>query len=112
EAELLVQPMYQRCRALLAAGRGRPAEAEAWAARAIAAAAEVGVGWDRLEALRARGQALLLAREPAAAADALRAVWTHAVEHGIDEPGVFPVAPDLAEALAELEKLDEARAVI
>ncbi len=39
EAELLVQPMYQRCRALLAAGQGRPAEAEAWAARAIAAAA-------------------------------------------------------------------------
>ena len=112
EAELLVQPMYQRCRALLAAGRGRPAEAEAWAARAIAAAAEVGVGWDRLEALRARGQALLLAREPAAAADVLRAVWTHAVEHGIDEPGVFPVAPDLVEALAELEELDEARAVL
>ncbi len=112
EAELLVQPMYQRCRALDAAGRGRPAEAEAWAARAIAAAAEVGVGWDRLEALRARGQALLLAREPAAAADALRAVWTHCVEHGIDEPGVFPVAPDLVEALAELEELDEARAVI
>ena len=112
EAELLVQPMYQRCRALEAAGRGRPAEAEAWAARAIAAAAEVGVGWDRLEALRARGLALLLAREPAAAADALRAVWTHCVEHGIDEPGVFPVAPDLVEALVELEALDEARAVI
>ena len=112
EAELLVQPMFQRCRALEAAGRGRPAEAEAWAARAIAAAAEVGVGWDRLEALRARGLALLLAREPAAAADALRAVWTHCVEHGIDEPGVFPVAPDLVEALVELEALDEARAVI
>ena len=38
-------------------GRGAPAEAEAWAARAISAAAEVGVGWDRLEALRARGLA-------------------------------------------------------
>ena len=30
---------------------------------------------------------------------------------GVDEPGVFPVAPDLVEALAELGELDEARAV-
>ena len=112
EAELLVQPMFQRCRALLAAGRGRPDEAEAWAVQAIAEAAVAGVGWDRLEALRARGSAFLLARDPGAAADALRAVWAHCAEHGIDEPGVFPVAPDLVEALAELGALDEARAVI
>jgi hypothetical protein len=30
---------------------------------------------------------------------------------GVDEPGVFPVAPDLVEALARLGELDEARAV-
>ncbi len=30
---------------------------------------------------------------------------------GVDDPGVFPVAPDLVEALVENEELDEARDV-
>jgi DNA-binding CsgD family transcriptional regulator len=33
------------------------------------------------------------------------------VRHGITEPGVFPVAPELVEALADLGELDEARAI-
>ena len=77
EQELLMWPMYERCRALLAAGRGLPDEAERWAAETIARAEETGNRWDRLEALRARGTAALLAHEPARAAESLRAVWEH-----------------------------------
>jgi DNA-binding NarL/FixJ family response regulator len=39
-------------------------------------------------------------------------VWEHTRREGVDEPGVFPVAPDLIEALVELGELDEARAVV
>jgi DNA-binding CsgD family transcriptional regulator len=111
ERELLVSPMYERCRALLAAGRGLPEEAVRWAADAIARAETTGVSWDRLEALRARGLAALLAHEPARAAESLGAAWEHTQREGVEEPGVFPVAPDLVEALVELGELDEAAAV-
>ena len=82
--------MYERCRALLAAGRGLPDEAERWAAEAIARAEAIGVRWDWLEALRARGIAALLAHEPARAAESLRAVWEHTQREGVDEPGRVP----------------------
>jgi DNA-binding CsgD family transcriptional regulator len=104
--------MYERCRALLAAGRGLLAEAQRWTAKALALAEATATGWDRLEALRAHGIAALLDRDPARAAESLRVVWQHTEREGVDEPGVFPVAPDLVEALVELGELDEARAVI
>ena len=72
ERGLLTWPMYERCRSLLAAGRGLPGEAERWAADAIARADETDVGWDRLEALRARGTAALLDHDPSRAAASLR----------------------------------------
>ena len=100
--------MYERCRALLAAGRGLPDEAEEWAAKAIARAVSTGVRWDELEALRARGIAALLAHEPARAVESLRDVWEHTQREGVDDPGAFPVAPDLVEALAEIGEHDEA----
>ena len=109
--ELLIWPMYERCRALLAAGRGLPEEAEEWAAKAIARAESTGVRWDQLEALRARGIAALLAHEPARAIESLRRVWEHTQREGVDDPGAFPVAPDLVEALAEVGEHDEALAV-
>jgi DNA-binding NarL/FixJ family response regulator len=111
ERELFVHPAYERCRALLAAGCGFPAEAERWAAEAIAVAEAVGTRWDELEGKRARASAALLAHEPVLAAESLRAVWEHAQREGVDEPGAFPVAPDLIEALVELGELNEARAV-
>jgi AAA ATPase domain len=52
--ERVMWPMYERCRALLAAGRGLPDEAERWAAETLARAEATGTQWDRLEALRAR----------------------------------------------------------
>ena len=111
EGELLIWPMYERCRALLAAGRGLPGEAERWAGEAIARAEATGGGWDLFEALRARGSAALLARVPEHALDSLDYVWRHARSEGVDEPGVFPVAPDLVDALLELGEHRQARAV-
>ena len=109
--ELLFWPMYERCRALLAAGRGLPEATATWGAQAIARAEATGVEWDRLEALRAIAIAALLEHEPARAADALRAVSEHTVREHVDEPGVFPFASDLVEALVELGALAEAAAV-
>lgn len=111
DRELLGAAGYERCRALLAAGRGHPGEAERWAAEAIACSEASGLRWNHLEALRARGIAALLAHDPARAAASLRTVWEHTRREGVDEPGVFPVAPDLVEALVELEEPDEAWAV-
>ncbi len=111
ERELLVPPMYERCRALLAAGRGSSEEAEAWATEAIALAVATESRWDELEALRARGIAALMARGPGAALESLWPVWEHTVRERVDEPGVFPVAPELVEALAEQDEIDAAQGV-
>ena len=111
DRETLIFPMYERCRALLGAGRGRAGDAEQWAAKAIAAADATRSRWDELEALRARGIAALVEHKPERAAESLRTVWEHTRREGVDEPGVFPVAPELVEALAELGELDQALAV-
>jgi DNA-binding CsgD family transcriptional regulator len=92
----------------LAAGEGDADEAETWAADAIARGRETGSRWDWLEAMRARGIAALLVREPQRAAESLGAVWEHTLRERVDEPGAFPAAPDLVEALADLGALDDA----
>ncbi len=111
DRQLLLWPMYERCRALLAAGRGIPDDARRWSVEAIARADETGVRWDRLEALRASGIAELLARDPEAALERLRPVWAHTEREGVDDPGAFPVAPELVETLVELGAPDDARVV-
>jgi DNA-binding CsgD family transcriptional regulator len=111
DGELLTWACYDRCRALLAAGRGLPDETERWAAEAIARAQRTGLHWDVLESLRARGMGALLTRDLTLAEESLGAVWEHMQREGVEEPGAFPVAPDLVEALADLGKLDEAQAV-
>lgn len=103
--------VHERCLALLAAGRGNPDDAERSAGRAIDAANANGVAWQLLETLRARGLARLLAHDPRAAAADLGRVWEVAEREGIDDPGTFPVAPDLVEALLENGERDRARAV-
>ena len=112
EEELFVVPVVERCRALLAAGRGLPEEAEKWAQETIARAVAVGTQWDWLEALRARGIAALLTHDSATAVESLKAVWDHTLREGVDEPGAFPVAPELVEALMEVGELGEAEAVV
>ena len=111
DEELLITPTYQRCRALVAAGRGLGDEARRWAEPALEAAEPLGFRWQVLESRRALGIAALLAHDPGAAAGHLRAVWDHTLREGVDEPGAFPVAPELAGALAELGELAEAQAV-
>ncbi len=111
DGQFLITPTYQRCRALLAAGRGLAGEAERWAAPALAEAEARGFRWQTLEASRALGLAALLEHDPALAAQRFGAVWHHTQREGIDEPGAFPVAPDLVESLVELGARDEARTV-
>jgi DNA-binding CsgD family transcriptional regulator len=109
--EQIAGPIVARCAALLAAGRGHGEEAERHAHEAIAGAAETGLRWDELEARRALGLAALLALEPERAADALGVVWDATRIAGVGDPGVFPVAPDLVEALVASGRPDQARAV-
>ena len=111
DGELLVWPCYDRCRALVAAGRGLAEETQRWSADAIERAQRTGLHWDVLEASRARGLGDLLARNLQPAAESFRAVWAHTQREGVDDPGVFPVAPDLVEMLVELGELEEAQAV-
>jgi DNA-binding CsgD family transcriptional regulator len=107
--EFLGIGIQERCRALLAAGRGLPHQAEAHAAKAMDVT-EPG-WWDWLEASRAIGIVALLEHDHQRAAEHLRPVWEHTEREGIDDPGVFPVAPELVEALVELNEAAEARAV-
>jgi DNA-binding CsgD family transcriptional regulator len=53
----------------------------------------------------------LLAREPEPAAAALTEIWEHTRREGVADPGAFPVAPDLVEALVWLGRITEAEAV-
>jgi DNA-binding CsgD family transcriptional regulator len=112
EGELFAVPVLERCRALLAAGRGSAEEAEKWAHETIARAEAVGQQWDWLQALLARGIAALLSHDPATALDSLDTVWQHMLREGVEEPGAFPVAPELVEALVELGRFPEARVII
>jgi DNA-binding CsgD family transcriptional regulator len=108
---LLSWPMYERCRALLAAGRGDQEDARRWASTALARAETTGVEWDRLEVERALGLVALLAKDWPEAVGHLGAVWDHTEREGVLDPGAFPVAPDLVEALVEGEDLARARSV-
>jgi DNA-binding CsgD family transcriptional regulator len=103
-----------RCQAMLAALQGFPAEVNRWAAAAAASAAAASndrladLRWDQLEILRARGIAALLAQQPERAAAMLGPVWEHTCREGVDDPGAFPVAPDLVEALLRLDRVSDA----
>ena len=109
--ELTFRPQYQRCQALLAAARGDEGDTQRWANDAITRAQQTGSRWDELEARRARGIVALRAGAPDRAVTDLAAVWEHTRGEGILELGAFPVAPELVEALVELDRVAEARTV-
>jgi DNA-binding CsgD family transcriptional regulator len=88
-----------RLHALHAAIQGEPAEASRWADAVARAEKNDCPVWDRLEAVRARGIVALLQEDWSSAARLLISVWDHTVKEGIDDPGAFPVAADLVEAL-------------
>ena len=102
DSELLVWPMYERCRALLATGRGRPTRHDAGPRRRWTRVAETGVCWDLLECRRALGTLELLGHDPARQSSSCAPVWEHTEREGVRDPGAFPVAPDLVEALVEI----------
>src|SRR5262249_10987059 len=64
DRELSPRQFYERCCALLAAGRGHADEARRWSNEAIAQADALGYQWDWLEGLRARGMTDLLEGKP------------------------------------------------
>ncbi|HEX9824947.1 MAG TPA: AAA family ATPase [Actinomycetota bacterium] len=108
ERDLFVGPTFERCHALLAACRGQPEEAQRWGSKALAGAEATGATWQLLETQRALGLAALFALQHADAVAHLLPVWDHAEREGIGDPGAFPVAPDLVEALVTLDELDRA----
>jgi DNA-binding CsgD family transcriptional regulator len=110
-SDRFVAPVYERCRSLVAVYRGRPDEAKQWVADVIVKSEMLGKSWDLLEGLRAQGIAELFAHEPERAVTSLRRIWRYTEQEGIEDPGAFPVAPDLVEALVELGEFDEAREV-
>jgi len=100
--------------AVLAAVRGDAGRATALAAQVLQASGPNPDEWewDRLEALRVAGVTALLARDPQQAVTSLGAVWEHMEREGVEDPGAFPVAGDLAEALAETGQFETATQVI
>ncbi len=112
DSDLLLWPMFERCRALAAATRGDVADAREWGRRAADRAERTGVGWDRLEATRALGLAALLSKDVDEAVRHLSVVWEHTLREGVLDPGTFPAGPDLVEALVEAASYDAARAVV
>ncbi|MGH3071205.1 MAG: AAA family ATPase, partial [Gaiellaceae bacterium] len=110
-SDRFASPVYERCRSLVAVCRGLPTGVAQLTDEVIARSESLGKGWDLLEGLRAQGLAALHARDLERAAASLRRVWRYTIEEGIDDPGAFPVAPDLVEALVELGELDEAAVV-
>jgi len=100
--------------AVLAAVRGDAGRASALAAEVLQASGPNPDEWewDRLEALRVAGLAALLTRDPEQAVTSLAAVWEHMEREGVEDPGAFPVATDLAEALAETGQFEAAAQVI
>ncbi len=94
--------------AVVAVRYGDVPAAREWASLAHEHAERFGDVWNRLEADHVLGVAALQSGEPEAAEARLRGVFDHVVTVGLMEPGTFPVAPDLVEALALQGRHDEA----
>ena len=111
EAEALESPDDERLRALMAALRGDVAEVERWAPEAFAGADRVGDNWSRLEAYRALALAAAVNGDHEEVVQKCQYVWDWVQREGVLEPGAFPVAGELVEALVGLSRLAEARVV-
>jgi DNA-binding CsgD family transcriptional regulator len=67
--------------------------------------------WDLLEAKRAIGLAALFEDDDPSAIGSFEEVWHHCQREGVNDPGAFPVAGDLVEALVGVDALDRASEV-
>jgi DNA-binding CsgD family transcriptional regulator len=104
--------LRDRCRAVLAAVRGSSPETRRWGDMVLQASeASAEHTWDRLEALRALGVSMLLDHMPDHAVECLSEVWEHTRRERVEDPGAFPVAGDLVEALVEADAIAKARGV-
>ena len=99
-------------RADVAVRYGDVAAARKWALLSREHAEAFGHVWIRLESDHVLALAALQSGEPEAAETLLRGIFEHVVEAGLLEPGTFPVAPDLVEALALQGRYDAAYEVI
>lgn len=114
ELELASQPYsttaaisQHRCRALLAAARGDKQALDRHVAAVFAEPSDR-PRWQKLEAMRVVGFGALLAGDHRRAADALANVRSAVAAAGITDPGVFPVAPYLVQALLGCGERDAA----
>lgn len=94
--------------ALAAALRGEPDEADSLAREAAERAGQTGARAEVLEAWRAQGIGALAAGDPARAVGHLSRVWDHMRTEHIEQPGYFPVAADLTEALIAVDRTADA----
>jgi DNA-binding CsgD family transcriptional regulator/tetratricopeptide (TPR) repeat protein len=107
-----IRAVRNRLRAMLAAVTGLPGEAVQLATHTLGMlAGDACPGWDRLEASRAAGLAELCRGDVGSAAGHLQSVWEHTRRHHVDDPGAFPVAGDLVEALTDAGDVRSAREV-
>ncbi|MBM7518365.1 helix-turn-helix transcriptional regulator [Nocardioides nitrophenolicus] len=98
--------------AAVAAGRGDGERTRARADEAEATGGDPDVlRWPRFEIARVRGLVALLEGDSAAAVALLEPVWQHLRRAGFADPGAFPLAPDLVEALVATERRDAAAEV-
>lgn len=105
------EALMARARAAVAAGHGDLASAVRELDRCRGAAGG-SVGWLALDAHRTAGLAALAAGDATAAADHLCAVRNRVDSAGIEDPGAFPFAADLVEALAGVGRREEAAATL
>ncbi len=94
--------------AVVAVRYGDVPTAREWASLAREHAERFGDVWNRLEADHVLAVADLQSGEPEGAETRLRGVFDHVVAAGLLEPGTFPVAPDLVEAMALQGRHDDA----
>lgn len=88
-----------RLEAVLAATTGQPRKTARWAVEVLEPRNTNIQGWDRLEATRALALAALFEGDHVTASQRFLHVWDHMARQEIDDPGAFPVAGDLVEAL-------------
>jgi DNA-binding CsgD family transcriptional regulator len=101
-----------RLHAVRAAVAGVPAEARRWAALVLGAEGPThNPGWDQLETNRALGLSALFEHDARRAIDSLSAVWEHTLRQHVDDPGAFPVAGELVEALVQAGAIETASEV-
>jgi len=95
-----MSPSHARLRALEATLRGRPDDVRRYAALVRVDGQEVfAAEWDRIETDRACGISALYEGDVARATQLLGSIWDLTQRAHVDDPGAFPVAGDLVEAL-------------